>query len=47
MKMTRLFNLKDIIVKRIKGTIDIVSSDPPFIELHVQLTLVPFQVDLG
>jgi len=33
------FNLKDIIVKIMKETVNIFSSEPPSIELHVQVNL--------
>jgi len=39
---TTLFNLKDIIVKIMKETVNLFSREPPSIELHVQLTLAPF-----
>ena len=36
------FNLKDIIVKIMKETVNLFSRESPSIELHVQLTLVSF-----
>ena len=32
---------------RLKGTVGVISSDPPFVECRVQFTLVPFRLING